>query len=207
MDFTALLKSLEDSGLATGIRNSPLDFPMLEAVHVMGLAVVFGTVTVVDLRLLGIASSHRPFNKVAGDTLKWTWIAFVLVAITGALMFTTNARVYADNTFFRIKLVLLALAGLNMLGFHLIAERSAHHWNEDPAAPLLGKTFAAISIALWIGIIFMGRLIGFTTTGAAAKTDAPPPSNVDFDAFLSGGPGGNNTTDSPPPNVTVPAGK
>lgn len=206
MDLPVLLKSLEASGLAVSIRNSPLLFPMLEAVHVMSLAIVFGTVTVVDLRLLGIASSHRPFNRVAADSLKWTWIAFVVVAITGALMFTTNARVYADNTFFRIKLILLALAGLNMLGFHLIAERSAHHWNEDPAAPLLGKTFAALSICLWIGIIFMGRMIGFTTTGAAAKTDAPPPSNVDFDDFLSGGPGGNNTA-GPPPPVAVPPAK
>ena len=197
MDLPTLLKSLEGSGIATGIRNSPLLFPMLEATHVVGLALVFGTVTVVDLRLLGIASSHRPFNKVAADSLKWTWIAFILVAITGALMFTTNARVYADNTFFRIKLVLLAVAGLNMLGFHLIAERSAHHWNEDPAAPLLGKTFAALSICLWIGIIFMGRLIGFTTTGAAAKIDTPPPANVDFDDFLSGGPG--NSAGPPPP--------
>ena len=201
MDLPTFLKSLEDSGLATGIRNSPLLFPMLEATHVVGLALVFGTVTVADLRLLGVASSHRPFSRVADDTLKWTWIAFILVAITGALMFTTNARVYADNTFFRIKLVLLALAGANMLSFNVIAKRTAHHWDEQPSASPLGRTFATLSIALWISIIFVGRMIGFTTTGAAAKSADPPPANVDFDAFLSGGPDANNTT-GPPPAVT-----
>ncbi|MEO6340827.1 MAG: DUF6644 family protein [Caulobacteraceae bacterium] len=197
MDFAAFLHALETSGPANTIRASLLLFPMLEAVHVMGLAVVFGTITVVDLRLLGVASGHRPFNRVASDTLKWTWIAFILVALTGAAMFITNAPGYAANFYFRTKMVLLALAGFNMLAFHLIASKTSHRWDSDPAAPLYGKTLAALSIALWISIIFMGRMIGFTTTGAAVK--APPPADVDFDDFLSAGPA--NSAGPPPPST------
>ena len=199
MDLPVLLKSLEDSGLATGIRNSRLMFPMLEATHVVGLALVFGTVTVVDLRLLGIASSHRPFNRVAADSLKWTWIAFILVAITGALMFTTNARVYAHNTAFLIKLCLLAAAGINMLIFNLTTARTMARWDHQPAPPL-GKLAATLSLVLWIAVVFAGRIVGFTTTGQQAKEQAPPPASAtNFDDFLSGG------ASSAPPAAPAPA--
>jgi hypothetical protein len=119
MDITPWLKSLEDSGLATGIRSSAYWFPFLEAAHVMALSLVFGTITVVDLRLLGLASNGRSATRVSDELLKWTWGAFALVVLTGVVMFTTNARVYAHNTAFLIKMALLAVAGLNMLGFHL----------------------------------------------------------------------------------------
>lgn len=188
MDITPWLKALEDSGLATGIRNSKYLFPFLEAAHVMALSLVFGTVTVVDLRLLGVASTGRPATRVSSELLKWTWAAFALVALTGAVMFTTNARVYAHNTAFQIKLALLALAGLNMLAFHLTAGRTMARWDRQRAAPALGKAAAALSLILWIGIVFAGRVVGFTTTGAQAKESAPPPSTTNFDDFLSSGP-------------------
>ena len=70
---------------------------------------VFGTIAIIDLRLLGIASTQRSFQRMASEILKWTWAAFALTALTGALMFITNARVYYHNFFFRTKMVLLAL--------------------------------------------------------------------------------------------------
>jgi hypothetical protein len=198
MDISIWLKSLEDTRFATGVRNSLYQFPMLEAVHVMALSLVFGTIIVVDLRLLGVASRQRPFERLSGELLKWTWAAFALTALTGAMMFTTNARVYADNTAFRIKLALLVLAGLNMMAFHLTDGRTTRLWNSRPSAPTLGKIAAGVSIALWIGIIFAGRVIGFTTTGAEAKMAAPPPSTVNFDDFLTSGPAGSSQPPAPP---------
>ncbi len=188
MDISIWLKSLEDTGFATTVRNSLYIFPMLEAVHVMALSVVFGTVIIVDLRLLGVASRQRPFERMSSELLKWTWGAFALSALTGALMFTTNARVYADNTAFRIKLLLLILAGLNMMVFHLTDGRTTAQWDRRPSAPPIGRIAAALSIVLWIAIIGAGRVIGFTTTGAQAKQAPPPPSNINFDDFLNSGP-------------------
>ena len=101
MDIAALLASLESSGLATRIRDSLYLFPLLEAIHVVGLALVFGMIAIIDLRLLGIASTKRPFTRIASDILKWTWAAFALTAATGALMFITNAAVYFHNFTFR----------------------------------------------------------------------------------------------------------
>ena len=185
MDISAWLKSLESTGLASGIRDSLYLFPFLEAVHVMALSVVFGTIMIVDLRLLGFASTHRPFARMSSELLRITWGAFAVAAVTGTLMFMTNARVYAGNTSFRIKMVLLLLAGLNMAFFHLTAGRSVARWDKERTAPRIGRTTAALSLSLWVAIIFAGRVIGFTTRGAQAQEAAAPAGN--FDDFLTGG--------------------
>jgi hypothetical protein len=195
MDIDALLKSLEASGLATRIRDSVFLFPMIESTHVIGLALVFGTIAIIDLRLLGLASTHRSFQRMASDILKWTWAAFALTVLTGSLMFTTNASVYYHNLFFRTKMLLLALSGINMLFFELTAGRTIHRWDQAPSAPRAARAVAALSLAMWIGIICMGRLIGFTTSRAAAAPT--PPAGVNFDDFLQGTPSDSGTQTTP----------
>src|SRR3954467_7651458 len=101
MDIVALLKVLEGTGLSKAILASLYAFPLIEGAHVIALTTVFGTIAIVDLRLLGVASGHRPFTRLAPEILKWTWIAFALAAITGGLMFITNAAAYFNNAFFR----------------------------------------------------------------------------------------------------------
>src|SRR2546422_8771995 len=131
MGITEFLASLEASSLATRIRDSLLLFPLLESFHVMGLSMVFGTIAIIDLRLLGIASTRRPFTRIANDILKWTWAAFALTVTTGLLMFITNAGVYYHNSYFRAKMALLVLAGINMMMFELTAARSVRHSDKD----------------------------------------------------------------------------
>lgn len=198
MDIAAFLESLEASGLATRIRDSLLLFPLIESTHVFGLSLVFGTIAIIDLRLLGIASTQRSFKRMASEILKWTWAAFALTALTGTLMFITNAQVYYHNFFFRTKMLLLVLAGINILVFELTAGRTIHRWDKAPSVPPAGKAVAALSLAIWIGIISMGRLIGFTTTRAAVVE--PPPAGVNFDDFLHGTPDNSGGTPSTPPD-------
>ena len=164
MDISSFLASVESSTLAVGIRDSSYLFPLIESCHVVGLAIVFGTTTIMDFRLLGIGSLNRPFTVIKSDILKWVWGAFVLTAITGSLMFTTNASVYYDNFFFRTKVLLLALAGINMLVFELTTGRRARDWGAEATTPRAAKTAAAFSLVLWVGIIFTGRWIGYTTS-------------------------------------------
>ena len=71
--------------------------------------------------------------------MKWTWGAFVFTAATGLLMFITNASVYYDNFFFRTKIALLALSGINILIFELTAGRAVKRWDKDAGAPAAGK--------------------------------------------------------------------
>ena len=183
MNIAAFLKALEATAVATKIRESLYVFPFLESTHVIGLALVFGTIAIIDLRLIGLASSQRSFKRIYSDILKWTWAAFALTALTGALMFITNATVYYHNFYFRAKMLLLVLAGINMGVFELTLGRKVESWDKSPSAPPLGRAVGVLSIALWIAVIFMGRLIGFTTTRAAVV--APPSNNVNFDDFLN----------------------
>ena len=162
MNILPLLRSLESSGLAAWLRGSLYAFPLIESLHVIGLTMVFGTVVIIDLRLLGLASAVRPFGTLASETIKWTWAAFALTATTGALMFSTNALSYYQNLQFRFKMSLLVLAGLNMLVFTRTAGRTVDRWNTDRAAPLSGKLAAIFSLLIWIGVIFLGRWVGFT---------------------------------------------
>ena len=83
-----------------------------------------------------------------------------------------NADVYYHNLYFRLKMAMLGLAGLNVLMFELTAARSVQRWDAQRSAPLAGRLAAAVSLVLWIGVIFMGRWIGFTTTRAASKVDS-----------------------------------
>ena len=124
MDLAAVPAWLEASALATAIRNSLYLFALIESFHVVGVSIVVGTVLVIDLRLLGLASSRRPFTAVATDVFRWTWIAFALAVATGALMFVTNATSYYVNTYFRVKMAMLVLAGINIGAFELTARRS-----------------------------------------------------------------------------------
>jgi len=171
MGVSELLAALEASRPAAGIRNSLYLFPLIESAHVIGLTMVFGTTAILDLRLLGIASTRRAFTRIASDNLKWTWAAFALTATTGLLMFITNAGVYYHNFFFRSKMAMIALAGINIVVFEVTAARSVHRWDNDAAAPLAGRTVAAVSLFIWITVIFLGRWIGFTTTQTNLKPD------------------------------------
>jgi hypothetical protein len=176
MDIAGLLASLEASRLATGIRNSLYLFPLIESVHVLGLAMVFGTIVIIDLRLLGLASTRRPFTDIASDVLKWTWLAFAVTTTTGALMFIVNAGSYYHSVYFRTKMALLVLSGVNMLAFEVTAGRSVHTWDRNAAGPAAGRAVAALSLVVWIGVIFLGRWVGFTLTAPPA-----PPEEINLE--------------------------
>lgn len=179
MDAAAVLAALEASAPAVAIRNSVALFPLIESLHVVGLTLVFGTIAVLDLRLLGLASTRRAFTAVASDVLPWTWVAFAITVVTGVLMFATNATTYYPNAYFRAKIALLALSGVNMMLFELTARRTVGEWDREPSAPRAGRIVAAVSLTVWVSIIVLGRWVGFTSAQAMAPSDP----SVDFGAI------------------------
>jgi hypothetical protein len=98
-------------------------FPWIESIHVLAIVLVVGTISIIDLRLIGIASLDRAATRLMRDVLPWTWGAFVIAVITGSLLFSSNAPKYAHNFFFQGKMVLLAAAGVNMAIFHMFGLR------------------------------------------------------------------------------------
>lgn len=149
------------------LQNTPLAvtvgenwFPYVESAHVVFLALVAGTIFTVDARLIGFASRQLRFSYVSEKLLPWTWLAFCGAVITGSLLFMANATSYAANTPFRIKMVLLVLAGLNMLYFQYVTFRSFNAWDTGKPVPA-ARAAGFISIVLWSGVIAFGRWIGF----------------------------------------------
>jgi hypothetical protein len=158
---TALLQWLQATPLAVFIHETKWARTTIEVVHVFAIAMMVATITIVDLRLLGLAFMKRPFTELARQVLPATWVAFVVAAIAGSLLFISEATDHFVNTAFQIKMLLIALAGINMLIFELITARGAPSWDLK-APPLAAKLAGGISIACWALVIVFGRWTGFT---------------------------------------------
>lgn len=153
---------LYETPLAANVRASSLLFPWVESLHVLAISLVVGSIAAVDLRLLGLASRSRPITRLIPDILPLTWVAFIVAVLTGVTLFISNAPEYAHNGPMRLKMLLLVIAGINMLVFHLVTYRSVGAWDEAPRTPLSVRVAGATSLALWIGVVVFGRWIGFT---------------------------------------------
>ncbi len=158
----SLLQSLQDTRLATAIREGETLFPWIECVHVLALTLVLGSIAIVDLRLLGLGSRRRSVLETAADALPVTWTAFVVALITGGLLFSSNAITYAHNVYFQVKMALILVAGLNMTAYHLVVGRGAASWLTAASTPLRARIVGGVSLGLWIGVAACGRWIGFT---------------------------------------------
>ena len=159
---TNIWERIEFSSLGTTIAESTWMFPTLETLHVIALVSVLGTIFVVDLRMLGWTSNKFAVTAVAKDTLPWTWGAFVMAALTGSLLFVSKASSYVGNPYFLWKMGMMALAGLNMMYFHLTTWRTVDHWERDPSFPAAAKVAGWLSLVFWVLVVFFGRAIGFT---------------------------------------------
>ncbi len=157
-----LIAYFEDSGLADNIRENDLLFPLIESVHVLAICLVVGSILVVDLRLLGLASIRRPVSRVISGVLPLTWSAFAVAAASGSLLFISNATKYLANGYFVAKLLLICAAGLNMAIFHAVSARDLPRWENAATPPLAARLAGGLSILLWISVVTCGRWIGFT---------------------------------------------
>ena len=174
MDIPGIVQAIHDSALSEWLRSSLKAMPIVEAIHVMTAATVFGTILVVDLRLLGWPGTTRSFSKLHGELLRWTWVAFVISVITGVLLFVVNSVTYYGNTAFRLKMLALLLAGINMFIFERMTSRTVAQWDTGPT-PSSARIAGALSLTIWISVLFIARWIGFTK-----GYDFSIPENVDI---------------------------
>lgn len=176
----SFIQSIESSAAGEWMRSHLLAMPVVNAFHVLCIALVFGSILVVDLRLLGFFDRQRAVTRVSVEMLRLTWIAFGGAVLTGALYFAANATTYWFNTAFRFKLLAILLAGMNMLVFQFHTFRSVGTWDRNVPTPQAARLAGALSILLWTTVIVLGRVIGFTK-----GYDVPVPDDIDFD--FSGG--------------------
>lgn len=163
MEIERALEWLQSTPIAIMVAENDILFPWIESVHVLAIVLVVGTISIVDLRLLGVASLDISARRLMRDIIPYTWGAFAVAAITGSLMFSSDATHYAHNRLFQAKLVMLVLAGLNMAIFHFFGERDIERW-EAPGATtsVAAKAAATISLLAWITVVSLGRGTGFT---------------------------------------------
>lgn len=135
-------------------------FPFLESIHVIAATMVVGSILFVDLRLLGLAAVRYPISTLSKELVPWTWAAFVVATITGLGMFITRAASHVVNPAFQWKIVLLALAGINMAIFHKKIYQQIHLWDTVTDVPVKLKVFGGMSLFLWSGVMLAGRWVG-----------------------------------------------
>jgi hypothetical protein len=154
---------LEQTSIGATIRDSSWLFPVIESIHVLGIVVLVGSTGLFDLRLLGRGFLRdRPVSQVKREATPWVWSSFAVMAVTGSLMFSHEATKCYTSWFFRIKVVLIALAGLNAMIFELGAYRRLAAWDDaDTVAPRSARVAAWASLTLWAFIVGAGRGIAY----------------------------------------------
>lgn len=158
------LGAIEASSLGVAMRQWLWLYPSVEIVHITGIALLFGSIAVFDLRLLGLSRSI-PVKALARHVLPWTAASFALIVPSGLLMFTAHASDFIQSGVFVLKMGLILAAGLNAALFHAITFRTADVWDAEemrklpppPSARLAG----AVSLLLWISVIACGRLLAY----------------------------------------------
>ena len=137
-------------------------FPAVETIHLAAMVLLVASISAFDLRLLGFILKGESVSQLTRKLIPLTWIAFGTMAVTGVLLFSSDpVHKYCPNPAFQLKLVLIALAGLNMSLFHFTVYQSVAKWDTDPSPPVWAKLVGSVSVVLWAGVVIAGRWIGF----------------------------------------------
>lgn len=158
------LGAIEASGLGQAMRQWLWLYPSVEIVHLTGIALLFGSIAVLDLRLLGFSRSI-PAKKLAGHVLPWTLASFALIVPSGLAMFVAHATDFIGSPVFLLKMCLIMAGGVNAALFHTTVFRSAEVWDSEemrklPPPPSV-RAFGAVSLLIWISVIACGRLLAY----------------------------------------------
>jgi hypothetical protein len=135
-------------------------YPIVEILHIIGLAVLVGAAVLFDFRLLGV-SRTLSVAALAHHLLPWARASLILIVPSGLMMFSAHATEFATNPAFQLKLALLAAAAVNATAFHLGTYRTVAAWDRAAPAPPAAKVAAFLSLLLWSGVIICGRLLAY----------------------------------------------
>jgi hypothetical protein len=161
MSLLDFFEWLADTSWSTDLHESQYAYSILESVHVWTMSVFFGLVAMFDLRLLGWTMRQVPVSEVIRRLQPWTIAAFVIMVISGTLLvFAIPVRSY-QSIFFRTKMLLMLLAGLNIWLFHSRVFPKVAAWDLEGLPPIRARVAGALSLVLWVGIIFSGRMIAY----------------------------------------------
>ncbi len=161
--FRNFASALVDSSLNQWISETYWLWPVLEIFHFIGLSLLFGALLPVDLRLLGFLRMLE-----AGMLQRLTplvWIGFLINLVTGSLFFIGDPLRYAVNIGFQLKMLLVLVAGLNVLAYQLQVRPLLSDWGAGPSTTPMTRLVAFASLLIWTAILLLGRLIPYVGSG------------------------------------------
>ena len=158
MNLLPFMQWLEATPGSIAIRESIMVYPLVESAHVLSLCLFLGLLALLDLRLLGFGLRGVPVSEIAGRLLPIALAGFALMVISGGLLFYSGPLRAYNNIFFRVKMAMIALAGLNAFLFHVTIYRRIADWDRDPVPPLRARLAGFFSLLLWCGVVVSGRM-------------------------------------------------
>jgi hypothetical protein len=161
MSLSGFVQWLADTPWSVQLHESLFGYPLLESVHVLTLCVFVGMSVLLDLRLLNITLRRVPVSELFERLAPWLFGGFAIMMVTGVLLFFAIPIRSYHSIWFRGKLILLVLAGLNAWTFHGTIWKHVREWDTAPISPARARFAGAASLILWAGIIVFGRMIAY----------------------------------------------
>ena len=149
---------IETFAIAQAMRDHAWLYPAVSIAHIVGFSILVGSVVMFDLRVLGL-SKAIPARALARLLLPWSVGSLALIVPTGLVLFAAHADDFLDDRVFAAKMGLILAAGINAAMFLTGPYQTVKAWDTGMKAPLLARLSAALSIALWIGVVSCGRII------------------------------------------------
>lgn len=157
-----LLSALQGSLLGQAVRNAEFVYPVLEATHIIGIALLIGPAIAFDLRLLGAGRRLASVVTAGRCLLPISHIGMVIAVVTGIALLSAQAAVVAKSGAAPWKFGLLLIACINVPVFHHGVYRLVDAWNEAASTPLAARAAAVVSLMSWTGVVYAGRLLAYT---------------------------------------------
>jgi hypothetical protein len=152
---------LGDTALSVALHESLYMYPIVESMHVIAITLFVGTIAMVDLRLLGLSFRDVPVSTMTSRVLPWTVAGFVVMIVTGLLLFYAIPVRTFHSVWFRTKMIFLLVAFINILFFHRYVRRDQPKWDTRAVPPLGSRISAVVSLTVWLTVIVMGRFIAY----------------------------------------------
>jgi hypothetical protein len=157
----AFAERIDQTPIGMAIAESRYAFPVIEGVHLIGLSISVGLIFLTDLRLMGVLFRHVPVTDVIRQLRPYVLGGFVLVFLSGGLLFWSEASMLVESPAFPFKMLFMLLAGVNALYFELVLAKQNAVTENRPLLPRNVKFAGAASLALWTLVIICGRLIPY----------------------------------------------
>jgi hypothetical protein len=161
MSLLPFFEWLADLPWSVDLHESQYAYSIIESIHVWAMALFFGMTVMFDLRLLGWTMRGVPVSEVIRRLQPWTIAGFAIMVVSGSLLFFAIPLRSYQNVFFRGKMLLLLLAGLNVWIFHSRVFPRVVAWDTEGVPPRAARVAGGLSLVLWVGVVFSGRMIAY----------------------------------------------